>query len=96
MEAEKLIEQLTELLSRPALPVSIDAWDTDCIARYMKRSADTVRREIIVQPTFPRPMRIPGAGKAHALYKAREVVAWLESHQEKLPAPRRAPRRVPL
>jgi hypothetical protein len=90
MDAEKLIEQLTELLSRPAFPVSIDAWDTDCIARYMKRSADTVRREIIVQPTFPRPMRIPGAGRAHALYKAREVVAWLESHQEKLPAPRQA------
>lgn len=89
MHAERLIEQLTELLSRSTFPVSFDAWDTECIARYMKRTADTVRREIVVQPTFPRPMRIPGAGRVRALYKAREVVAWLESHQETLPASRR-------
>lgn len=89
MDAEKLIELLTELLSRPVFPVSIDAWDVEHIARYMKRTPNTVRREIVVQPTFPKPMRIPGAGKAHALYKAREVVAWLESHQESIPTPRR-------
>ena len=79
MQAEKLIEQLSDLLARGTFPVSMDAWDTECIARYMKRSKDTVRREIVVQPTFPKPMRIPGAGRAQALYRAREVVAWLES-----------------
>jgi len=79
MSAEEMLAELFKKLSEPApLPVQIDAWDTAHIARYMKRSADTVRREILVQPTFPRPMRIPGAGRAQALYKAREVVAWLE------------------
>ena len=82
MSAEELLEALLQRLSEPApLPVAVDAWDTAHIARYMKRSTDTVRREIIVQPTFPKPMRIPGAGKAHALFKAREVVAWLESQR---------------
>lgn len=82
MSAEELLEKLMERLNAPApqppLPVEIDAWDTAHIARYMKRSAETVRREIVVQPSFPKPMRIPGAGKGQALYKAREVVAWLE------------------
>ena len=76
MEAEEMLKQLLERLG--ALPVQIDAWDTEHIARYMKRSCDTVRREIVVQPSFPRPMRIPGAGRSQALWKAREVVAWLE------------------
>lgn len=79
MSAEELLEKLLARLSVPAIPVQVDAWDTECIARYMKRSVDTVRREIVVQPTFPKPMRIPGAGRAQALYKAREVIAWLES-----------------
>jgi predicted DNA-binding transcriptional regulator AlpA len=77
---EDLIKELlTKLTVAPVLPVQYDAWDTDHIARYMKRSPDTVRREIVVQPTFPRPMRLPGSGRSQALYKAREVIAWLES-----------------
>jgi hypothetical protein len=79
MSAEELLKELlTKLAVAPALPVEYDAWDTNHIARYMKRSADTVRREILVQPSFPRPMRLPGAARAQPLYKAREVVAWLE------------------
>ena len=78
MSAEELLNALLKKLSEPAIPVEFDAWDTAHIARYMKRTPDTVRREIIVQPSFPKPMRIPGAGKSHSLYKAREVVAWLE------------------
>lgn len=80
MSAEELLKQLLDKLGAPVLPVSIDAWDTEHIARYMKRSPDTIRREVVVQPDFPKPMRIPGAGKGRALYKAREVVAWLERH----------------
>lgn len=79
MSAEEMLEKLLERLNAPApIPVSVDAWDTEHISRYMKRSPDTVRREIVVQPSFPKPMRIPGAGRGHALWKAREVIAWLE------------------
>lgn len=65
-----------------AIPGSLDLWDTSDIASYLKRSADTVRREIATQAHFPKPVRLPGAGQSHALYIAREVIRWAESHQE--------------
>lgn len=78
---EENIERLLMwLINQPApLPIQIDAWDVEHIARYMKRSANTIRREVVVQPSFPKAMRLPGAARGQALYKAREVVAWLES-----------------
>jgi hypothetical protein len=79
MSTEELLQELLNKVAGALIPVQIDAWDTEHIARYMKRTVDTVRREIVVQPDFPKPMRIPGAGKGRALWKAREVVAWLES-----------------
>lgn len=88
MELEKLIEQLIERLAAPTLPLSVDLWDTKYIAAYLKRSVTTVRDRVVIRPDFPRPIRLERVG--NALYKAREVVAWAESHQEKLPAPRRA------
>jgi hypothetical protein len=81
MSAEEMLAALLKKLSEPTIPVAVDAWDAAHIARYMKRTPDTVRREIIVQPSFPKPMRIPGAGKTHPLFKAREVIAWLESQR---------------
>jgi hypothetical protein len=80
MNADEILEKLLErLAAQPApLPVQVDAWDIAHIARYLKRSADTVRREVVVHPTFPKAMRLPGAVRSQALYKAREVVAWLE------------------
>ncbi|RSZ60000.1 hypothetical protein HF313_14895 [Massilia atriviolacea] len=80
MSAEEMLEKLlARLAAQPApLPVQIDAWDVEHIARYMKRSQNTIRREVVVQPSFPKAMRLPGAARGQALYKAREVVAWLE------------------
>ncbi|WP_187367147.1 hypothetical protein [Massilia mucilaginosa] len=64
------------------VPGSLDLWDTSDIAAYLKRSADTVRRDIVVQPSFPKPVRLPGTAKPQALYIAREVVRWAESFQQ--------------
>ncbi|TFW16009.1 hypothetical protein E4L98_24720 [Duganella callida] len=72
-----------EKLQRPALPVAVDLWDTSLVAAYLKRSPDNVRKEIIPLPSFPKPIRLPVAGRAQALYRARDVVAWAESHQQK-------------
>jgi hypothetical protein len=88
MEVEKMIEQLIERLAAPTLPVSNDLWDTKYIGAYLKRSVTTVRDRIVVRPDFPKAVRLERRGDA--LYKAREVIAWAESHQEKLPTPRRA------
>lgn len=83
MSTEELLEKLLERLTKPsiaALPVSVDLWDTKHISAYLKRSLDTVRDDIVCLPTFPRPIRLPTPGRAQALYKARDVIAWAESH----------------
>lgn len=77
---QKLVTAL-ERLQQPAIPVAIDLWDTECLAAYFKRSISRVRSDIVCLPTFPKPIRLPVAGRSQALYKAREVVAWAESHQ---------------
>jgi hypothetical protein len=83
MSYEEILEKLLEHLSRPApLPVAIDLWDTRMIGAYLKRSLDTVRDDIVTLPSFPRPIRLPlkSGARTHALYKAREVIAWAERH----------------
>ena len=69
-----------EKMQRPALPLSVDLWDTSCLAAYFKRSSNRVRSDIVCLPTFPRPIRLPVEGRSQALYKAREVIAWAEKH----------------
>lgn len=68
------------LSARPVVPTAVDLWDTAHVAAYLKRSTDNVRKEIVVLPSFPRPVRLPVHGKAQALWKAREVIRWAESH----------------
>lgn len=83
MTNEELLEKLLAHLTKshtPPIPVAIDLWDTRMIGAYLKRSLDTVRDDIVTLPSFPRPVRLPmqNATRAHALYKAREVIAWAE------------------
>ncbi|MFS2004647.1 hypothetical protein ACEN9F_13575 [Duganella sp. CT11-25] len=84
MSTEELLEKLLERLAAPApapqQPISIALWDTNDIAAYLKRSKDRVYSDIVCLPTFPKPIRLPVKGRAQALYKAREVIAWTEKH----------------
>ena len=73
-----------------AIPGSLDLWDTKDIASYLKRSVNTVRTDVVIQPSFPKPVRLPGAGQSHALYIAREVIRWAEGFQQPTRA-RRSP-----
>lgn len=90
--ANELLDELIERLKTAtvpalaalpvaALPVSVDLWDIERIAAYLKRSIKVVRDEVVQLPGFPRPIRIPTSKRPHPLYKAREVVKWAESHQ---------------
>ena len=86
MSTEKILEKLLERLTAaiqpqaPLQPISIALWDTKDIAAYLHRSKDRVYSDILCLPDFPRPIRLPVKGRAQALYKAREVVAWAEKH----------------
>lgn len=77
---EKLLARLTAPAPAPQQPISIALWDTNDIAAYLKRSKDRVYSDIVCLPTFPKPIRLPVKGRAQALYKAREVIAWTEKH----------------
>lgn len=79
---EKLLERLTNIAppAAPQQPISIALWDTKDIAAYLHRSVDRVYSDIVCLPSFPRPIRLPVKGRAQALWKAREVVAWTEKH----------------
>jgi hypothetical protein len=64
----------------PRIPLSVDLWDVQWISAYLKRSPEVVRG-IVKMSGFPKPVCLPGAGKSHRLYLAREVVAWTEAYR---------------
>lgn len=80
MLMEKLLATL-ESMRTPFLPISIALWDTKEIGAYLHRSVDRVYSDIVCLPSFPKPIRLPVKGRAQALYKAREVIAWAEGYQ---------------
>lgn len=82
-----LIERLADAIERrmkPVLPLSVALWDMATIAAYLQRDTDSVRERIACLPDFPKPIRLPSATKrgAHPLYKAAEVIAWVEGYRE--------------
>lgn len=80
---QKLLERLSAVIQPPApmQPISIALWDTNEIAAYLHRSKDRLYSDILCLPSFPKPIRLPVKGRAQALYKAREVIAWAEKYQ---------------
>lgn len=83
-ETKAILRAILQKLSEQPLPVEVDLWDTEHIARYLKYSYSTVRDKIICLPSFPRPIRINTAnGTSLPRFKAREVIQWAESLQEK-------------
>jgi hypothetical protein len=80
--ADELEHALSHVATAPpAIPISIDLWDFNTIARYLKRNTNYVRTEIASQSGFPSPIRLPrDASKgSHPLYRATEIIAWAES-----------------
>jgi hypothetical protein len=70
---------------QPPVPVQYDRWDVATIARVLKRTENYVRNRIICLPDFPKAIRLPtdGGGRGQPLYKATEVLAWTDKHQER-------------
>ncbi|MFS2015040.1 hypothetical protein ACEN88_00495 [Massilia sp. CT11-108] len=83
-ETKALLKAILHELTEHMIPLEVDLWDTEHIARYLKRSYSTVRDKILPLSSFPKAIRIRTAnGTGHPLYKAREVIQWAESLQEK-------------
>jgi len=82
------VQQIVKAIEamRASIPINIDLWSTKEIAAYLKRNERTVRTGVVTLPGFPQAIRLPAAtgtrGNGHPLWKAREVIAWVERHQE--------------
>ena len=82
-QIEILLDAINNL--SPRIPVTVDLWSVKEIAAYLKRSAAVVRERITALPGFPQAIRLPVAGskgRGQPLWKAKEVIAWTEKHQE--------------
>lgn len=79
----KLTDALLRL--RTPIPVDVDLWSSDEIAAYLKVSAFQVMNRYAPLPDFPKAIRLPtGTGsKGFPRWKAKDVIAWAEKHQEK-------------
>jgi hypothetical protein len=70
---------------RPAIPLEIAQWDIATIAAHLNRSESQVRERVACLPDFAKAIRLPSASAArgHALYKAKEVIAWATKYQDR-------------
>lgn len=85
------IEALIKQLQRPNVAIEHELWTSQDIAAYLKLSAYTVERRVVVQPTFPGSVQPCASGaKAAKRWFAGEVVTWVRQHRARLPVPRRA------
>ena len=82
-QIEVLLDAINNL--SPRIPITVDLWSVKEIAAYLKRSEAVVRDRITALPGFPQAIRLPVAGskrRGQPLWKAKEVIAWTEKHQE--------------
>jgi hypothetical protein len=85
------LQELIRQLQRPAVGAEHELWTSHDIAAYLKLSADTVERRVVVQPSFPTSVQPCATGvKAAKRWFAGEVITWLRQHRARLPVARRA------
>jgi hypothetical protein len=87
-----LIERLAgEIAARvsPRIPLSVDLWDIETVAAYLKISVSRMRNHYAALPDFPPAIRLPGVkGKyGHPRWKAMDVIRWAEARTVRKPRP---------
>lgn len=86
MENTELIDRLADAVidrMQPPVPMAVRLWDAKTIAAYLHRSPAVVLERVVTLPGFPAPFRLPtqSESKGQPLWKAVEVVAWVEGHR---------------
>lgn len=85
------IHELIRQLQRPTVAAEHELWTAQDIAAYLKLSAYTVERRVVVQPGFPKSVQPCATGaKAAKRWFAGEVITWLRQHRARLPVARRS------
>jgi len=83
---DPIIDRIADAVaSRIRIPLDVALWGADEIAAYLCVSRRQAAEKVVALPGFPQPIRLPvlRGGKGHPRWKAVEVIAWAESHQEK-------------
>lgn len=94
MSDAELIDRIAEAVAQrvtPAVPLGVQLWTCKGIAAYLQRSTSVVQERVVTLPGFPRAIRLPTQRpgvKGQPLWKAAEVIAWAESHKERVPVRR--------
>ena len=85
MSEKEILEAILQKLSEKSVPIQIDLWDVETIARVFKRSETQVRNRMICLPDFPKAIRLPAAsgGRSRPLYRATEVLEWTRKYQDR-------------
>jgi len=83
-----MIDQLATAIAQhmpTPIPLSVDLWGAKEIAAYIKLSERVVIERVVTVSGFPQAIRLPTqrGTKGHPRWKASEVIAWAEKHQEK-------------
>lgn len=90
LELISSLQELIRQLQRPAVSAEHELWTTQDIAAYLKLSAYTVERRVVIQPSFPTSVQPCATGaKAAKRWFAKEVITWLRQHRARLPVTRR-------
>jgi hypothetical protein len=69
-----------------SIPLEIQLWTAEHIAEYLNRNIAQTRQAILCLPDFPKPFRLPvvnSTKRGHPLYKASEVIEWVEKYRER-------------
>lgn len=82
------LHQLAAAIAEQINPlVSFDKqlWNAKQCAKYMNKSYSRFMQNFAPHPTFPRRINLPikSGGQSGPLWRAKEVVEWVLSHQEK-------------
>ncbi|WP_244107612.1 hypothetical protein [Burkholderia anthina] len=82
--AVQVARRVVDLMG-PTIPIGVALWDIETIAAYLRRSPNLVRNRIVKIHSFPHSIRLPtssSGGKAHRLWRAKDVILWAEEHVE--------------
>ncbi|MCC7005531.1 MAG: hypothetical protein IT497_02660 [Ottowia sp.] len=74
--------------AKPALPLSVQLWNRTHLSEYLSRKK-TALNKLICHPDFPQPIRLPSEqGKPQPLWRAADVIKWVETQQQHFGRPR--------
>jgi len=76
--------------AKPPLPLSVQLWNRSHLSAYLSRKKTTLNK-LICQPDFPQPIRLPSEqGKTQPLWRATDIIKWVEAQQQRPGRPRSA------